>query len=169
MFSWVAIKGDKIRIGYRTSPFWGAHKWAEWEHNPCDPGYREQTEENQSLSTSPLPSPGPKSGRNCYVTPTFSGVLAKGTKPELAISPLPSRGPTSGRNCYVTVTFAVDYNKGDKIRIGFLTPTFPGAPKWAKFLSNLGVVGAPQERGQNQNWLPHPCLLGGPKVGLMAT
>ena len=41
-------------------------------------------------------------------------------------------------------------SKGDKIRIG-------GAHKWAEMLHHQG--------GQNQNWMPKPCLLGGPQVG----
>ena len=32
------------------------------------------------MATSPLPSRGPKSGRNCYVTRTFSGSPTKGKK-----------------------------------------------------------------------------------------
>ena len=32
------------------------------------------------MATSPLPSPGPKIGRNRYVTPTFSGVTKQGDK-----------------------------------------------------------------------------------------
>ena len=40
--------------------------------------------------------------------------------------------------------------EGDKIKIG-------GAHKWAIMLHHQG--------GQNQNWMPKPCLLGGPQVG----
>ena len=40
--------------------------------------------------------------------------------------------------------------EGNKIRIG-------GAHKWAIMLHHQG--------GQNQNWMPKPCLLGGPQVG----
>ena len=34
-FSGVANKGGKIRKGYLTFAFSGAHKWAEWLRNPC--------------------------------------------------------------------------------------------------------------------------------------
>ena len=38
-----------------------------------------------------LPSPGPRRGRKCYVTPAFSGVpKQRGTKSEVATSSLPS-------------------------------------------------------------------------------
>ena len=40
-----------------------------------------------------------------------------------------------------------------KIRIGCLTPAFSGAHKWAGMLRNPRVLGGPQQRGQNQNWL----------------
>ena len=62
------------------------------------------------LATSPMPSRGPKRGRNGYITPAFSGVPNKGTISELATSPLPSRGPKRGRN-------------------GCITPAFLGVPK----------------------------------------
>ena len=62
--------------------------------------------------------------RNPYVLE----VPVKETKTELATSPLASRGPTSGLKCYVTPIFSGVLGKGDKIRLGYLTPTFSGAP-----------------------------------------
>ena len=47
---------------------------------------------------------------------------------------MPSWGPKRGRKCYVTPA-----------------------------TSPLHSRGSPNKGGQNQNWLPHPCLLGGPK------
>ena len=41
------------------------------------------------LATSPLPFRGPTSGRECYVSPAFSGPPTKGTKSELAAYHLP--------------------------------------------------------------------------------
>ena len=41
------------------------------------------------LATSPLPSRGPISGRECYASPVFSGSPTKGTKSELAACHLP--------------------------------------------------------------------------------
>ena len=79
--------GNKIRSG-------GAHKWAEMLHHPCilgDP--QRHGEQNQKWwgphknATSPLHSRGspktwgtkselvgPTSGRECYITPAFSGI-----------------------------------------------------------------------------------------------
>ena len=48
--------------------------------------------------------------------------------------------------------------KGDNIRVGCFTPAFSGAEKAT---SPLHSWGSPSKRGQNQNWLTHPCLLGG--------
>ena len=68
--------------------------------------------------------------------------------------------------------------EGDKIKIG-------GAHKWAEMLHHPCILGDPQREGdkikiggahkwaimlhhqggQNQNWMPKPCLLGGPQVG----
>ena len=81
------------------------------------------------MATSPLPSQGPKRGRNCYVTPAFSGI------------------PNAKRR--------------EKIRSGYLTRAFAGAQKRAELLRNPCILGDPQRqaRGQNQKWLPHPCLL----------
>ena len=59
---------------------------------------------------------GPKRGRNCYITPTFSGIPKhRGTKSELAASILPSGGPKSGRKCYITPAFSGVPNKGVNI------------------------------------------------------
>ena len=89
-------EGGKIRIG-------GAHKWAEMLHHPCILGGPQiQGRQNQNRwgpqvggnATSPLHSwgspktrrtkselVGPPSGRNCYITPAFSGIpKVKGDK-----------------------------------------------------------------------------------------
>ena len=77
------------------------------------------------------------------------------------------------------------------MRIGCLTPAFSGVPdqkeaktelatpppaltealKRAELLCNPYILGSPQHQaqGENQNWLPHPCLVGGPKEGGIAT
>ena len=56
-------------------------------------------------------------------------------------------------------------NKGYKTRSGYLTPAFLGAQKWAEMLRNACILGGPQQKGQTQKWLPHPCLLRGQKEG----
>ena len=119
------------------------------------------------LATSTLPSRGPRRGRKSYVTPTFSGI------------PNAKRGEKI-RTGYLTPAFSGaqkraemlrPQTKGDKIRIGYLTPAFSGAQKRAETLCNPYILGDPQRqaRGENQNWLPHPGLLGGPEEGGSAT
>ena len=115
----------------------GAQKRAEVLRNPCilgDP-QRQARGENQKW----LHSRGPKRGRNCYLTPTFSAV------------------PNAKR--------------GEKIKSGCLTLAFSGAQKRVEVLRNPCILGGPQRqaRGENQKWLPHSCLLGGPKEGGSAT
>ena len=84
----------------------------------------------------PMPSRGPKEGRNARLPVHYEGVPkrpARGTKSEVGSSHLPSRGPKRGQKCYIT-------------------PAFSGVPK-------------AKSGEQNQKWLPHPYLLGGPKEG----
>ena len=51
-------KGDKIRSGYLTPAFSGAHKWAEMLRNPCI--LREPQTKGDKI-------------RKGYLTPAFSG------------------------------------------------------------------------------------------------
>ena len=53
--------------------------------------------------------------------------------------------------------------KGNKIRSGHLTPAFSGAHKRVEMLRHPCILRDPQQREQNQKWLPHPCLLGAQK------
>ena len=56
--------------------------------------------------------------------------------------------------------------KGDKIRIGYFALTFSRAQNGAQMKHHPCNLGDPQTKGgQNQNWLPHPYLTGGPKEG----
>ena len=91
-------------------------------------------------TTSPLPSRGPGSGRNCYATRALSRIPEEGTKSEVATSPLPSRGP---RRTHAP-------RRGDKIRKGYITPAFSGAWKWLELLRNPCPLRDPRKRGQNQ-------------------
>ena len=91
----------------------------------------------------------------------------------MATSPVHSRGPKRGHNCYIIPAFSRIPNakRGEKMRSGYLTPAFSGAQKRAELLRNPCILGypQPQARGENQKWLPHPCILKGPKEGGIAT
>ena len=77
----------------------------------------------------------------------------------------PSWGLKSGRKCYVTSAFLGVSKQKDKIKSGCLTAAFSGAQKCAEGFRSPFILGGPQTRGQNQKWLPHPCLLECPQVG----
>ena len=90
----------------------------------------------------------------------------------MATSPLPFLGPKRGRDCGVTPAFAgvLNAKHEGKITSGYRTPAFLEAQKGAGLLLNPCILGdpQPQARGENQKWLPHPCLPGGPKGGGIA-
>ena len=127
-FLGVPPKGDTIRIGYSILAFLEAQKGAELLRNSAFSG-DPQKERKSELATSPLPSRGPKRGRNGCVTLRSRGSRQKGTKSESATLPLPSRGPKRGQNCYAAAAFLGVPRKGDKIKIGYNSPTFSGGQK----------------------------------------
>ena len=61
-FSGVPIKGDKIKGGYSTPAFLGAHEWAEVLRNPCVLGGPYERGENQKWLTHPCLVGGPHVG-----------------------------------------------------------------------------------------------------------
>ena len=89
-----------------------------------------------------------------YTTPAFSGARR-------------------GGNCYMTLPFSGGTNtkRGEKIRRCYLTPAFSWARKRVESLHNSSILGGPQSQAweENQKWMPHPCLLGGPNDGGNAT
>ena len=92
--------------------------------------------------------------------------------PPPAPYPQPSRGSPHGDKIaigYLNPAFWGSPIKGDKIRSGYISPTFSGAQKCADWLLNPCRLGVPNRKGQNQQWLHHPYLLGGPKMGRLAT
>ena len=128
------------------------------------------------MATSPLPPWGPKRGRNCYVTPAFLGLpnAKLGEKirsgyPTLAFSGAQKRAELL-RNPYM-LQGPSNAKLGEKIRSAYLTPAFLGAQKTAELLCNRYILRGLQRqaRGENQKWLSHHYLLGGPKVGRTAT
>ena len=167
-FSGVPKQGDKIRSGCLILAFLGAHKRAKVLCNLCILGGPQTWEQNQKWLPQPCLLGGPQEGQSAMQPVHSQGSPNKGTKSEVAASPLPSGGPTSGPKCYVTGVFSGVAKQGDKIRSGCLNPAFLGAHKRAKMLCNLCILRGPQTRGQNQKWLPQPCLLGGPQEGQSA-
>ena len=172
-----AKRRHKIRIGSLTPAFSGAQKWAELLRNPCFIGgpQRQARGHNQNWLPHPCLLRGAKVGGIATqpVRSLGSPRPSAASKSECAASPLPFLGPKSGRNCYATpeLSGVPNAKSGEKFRIGCLPSAFSGAQKWAELLRTPCILGYPysQAQGQNQNWLPHPCHLRGPKVGGNAT
>ena len=110
------------------------------------------------VATTPIPSRGPKRGRKCYATPTFSGYpnakhgeqkngLWSQTKQKNQIW-LPHPGLLGGPKKGGNATSAL-HSRG--------SPTPTSGRKKSVVVPNKGE--------QNQKGMPHPCLLGGPQEG----
>ena len=166
--------GSKIRSGCLIPAFLRAQKRAEMLRHPCKPGFPQHQAwgAKSEVAASPLPSWGPKRGRKWYVTPAFSGI------------PTPSAG-SKVESGYLTPAFLGAQKRAEMLRhpciLGVPQRQVWGAksevatsplPSWGpkrgrKWYVTLAFSGVPnaKSREQNQKWLPHPCLLGGPKEG----
>ena len=140
-FSGVPKQGDKVNGGPQvggsaTSPIgsWGspnkgtksmvAHKWAEVLHHPCvlrGPQTRGQSQW------------WPTSGRNCCITPAFSGVPKNGDNVK--------GGPPVGGSATSPLRSPGSPNTGTKSKV---------AHKWAEVLHHPCILGGPQTRRQGQ-------------------
>ena len=186
---WSSTKGNKIRIFCFAATFSGAQKRADMLRQPYSLGGPQcQARGAQwEMASSPMPSRGPKRGRQCCVTPAFSGIPnAKHEVQNQKWSP----------------------TKGKKITSGCLNSAVSGARKRAEMLCQSSVLGDPKWQAQgaksevatsplpsqgpkrvrkcyvcrafsgipnakhgvrNVKSLPEPCLLGVPKEGGNAT
>ena len=79
------------------------------------------------MTTSSLPSRGPKRGRKCYVTPAFSGIPNASSGEQNQTS-----SPTTGK----------------EIKSGYLTPAFSPAQNKAKMLCHPCILGDPQRQAR---------------------
>ena len=148
--------GGKFRSGCLTLAFSGAQKRAEMPWAPCV--LRHPQRKCDKIGSGCLNS---AFWRKCYITPAFSGILGQ-------------RGAKIRSGC---LTLACS---GGRKRVEMLHPPFSSVPKYAgtklevaasampsggKATSPLHSRGSPNKEGQNQKWLPHHCLLGGPREG----
>ena len=122
--------------------------------------------------------------RSGFLTPTISGAekraevlrvlrnpcilrdpqrQAQGEIQKWLAHPCILKGPQRGRKCYVTPAFLRVPYRG-KSSTGYLTTAFLRAPKRTELRRNPCVLTG-QALGENQKWLPQPCLLGGPEEG----
>ena len=169
--------------------FLGVQKRAEMLRHPCILGgpQHQARGARSEMATPLLRSRGPKRGRKCYVTPTFSVVLNAKRKEQnqkwLSHHWL-LRGPKEGGNATSSLHSpgSPTPSAGSIIRSGpqqrgtkseVATSPLPsrgpkGGRKCYVIPAFSGVPDA-KRKEQNQKWLPHPCLLGGPKEGANAT
>ena len=92
---------------------------------------------------------GPKSGRKCYVTPAFSGAHKR------------------AEMLRVPCILGNHQHRGTKSEVA-TSPVPPRGPKRGhKCDVTRAFSGIPNIGEQNQNCLPHPCLLAGPQEGEM--
>ena len=119
--------------------------------------------QNQKWRSQPHLLGGPKEGTSAIYSLHSWASQKKGHNQRRLPRPCLVRQARRGRYCYATLAFSGIPKQEDEIRSGSLTPAFSRAQKRAVLLCNRCVLRGPQTSGQNQKWLPHPYLLGGPK------
>ena len=148
----------------------GAQAEVELLRDPCllgGPQHQVRGKKSE-LATSPPPSRGPKKGRDCYVTPAFSGVPNAKCMEKIRIAyltPTFSRAQKREellRNPCILAGLQHQV-RGTKSELVISSMHSQAAQKRAELLCNPCILGGPQRqaRGELRNWLPHPHLLGG--------
>ena len=135
------------------------------------------------MATSPLPSRGLKRGRKCYITPAFLGIPNIGDKNKKWLPhPCLLGGPKEGRNAtsplhspgsptpsVASKIRSGPQHRGTKSEVAASPLPSRGPKRGRKCYITRAFLGIPNLGDKNQKWLPHPCLLGGPKEGGNAT
>ena len=93
-------------------------------------GYGEQGTKSE-VATSPLSSRGPQVGGIAMSPRRSWGPRKRGQNEKWPHHPC-LLGATSGRNCDLTLAFSGISGTGNKIRSGYITPTFSEGHKWAE-------------------------------------
>ena len=80
---------------------------------------------------------------------------------------MPSRGPRNGEESNrLHQPCLLGLPKVGRNRIAYISPAFSGAPKWGGIkLPTSPLPSWGPQNGEESNWLHHPCLLGGAKMG----
>ena len=160
------LLGGPKESGNATSPLhsWGTPTPGAWSKIRSGPQQRGTKSE---VAAPPLPSRGPKKGRKCYITTAFSGVTNKGEQNQKRLPhPCLLGGPKQGGNISILGGLQQRGTKSEKA-ISHLPSR--GPKRGQKCYVTPAFSGIPNKGEQNHKWLPHPCLLGGPKEGGNAT
>ena len=163
---------SKIRSGYLTLAFSGAQKRAEFLRNRCILREPQQRGRKSEVAAPPLASRRPIRGQNCYVNPAFSGIPNAKRGDEIKSGYLIPAFSGAHKRAELLCNACIlgdPQQRGRKSEVA--TPPLPsrGPKKGRKRYVTLAFSGVPNERKENQKWLPHPCLLGGPEEGGIPT
>ena len=144
---WSPTKGNKIRTGCLSLAFSGAQKRVEMLRHPC------------ILKG----VPNAKCGEQNHKWLPHSCLLGGPKEAGNAMSPLHSQGsptPSAGRKIRSGLQ-----QRGTKSELAASLLPSRGPKTGRKYYVTPALSGIPNKGEQNQKWLPHPCLLGGPKDG----
>ena len=168
-------RGTKSELATPPLRSWGPRRGQKCCVTPGSSGIPKQRGTRSALAATPLSSRGRIRGQKCYVSRVFSGKPKQRGKPKQTniIGSLTPAFPGAQKRAEVLhnpFVLGDPQTKGEEISIGCLTLAFFGVHKRAEALSNPLRPGAyPNTGKRNHNWLPHPCLPGGPKEGGSAT
>ena len=163
-------KGNKIRRGCLTPAFLGAQKRAEMRRHHCILQIPQKRGTKSKRAASPLPSSGAKSGHKCYITPHSGGSPTKGNTIRSGCLTRAFSGAQKRAEmlCHPS-SLGGPQQRGTKSEVAASPLPSQGPKKGRKCYVTRAFSGVPEKEEQNQKGLPHPCLLGGPKVGRNAT
>ena len=167
-------RGTKSEMALSPLPSRGPKRGRESATSPLRSRGSPAGDENKS---------GPQKGGSATSPLRSRGPQTRGTKSEMAASPLPSGGPKKRAEMLHHPCIVADPptpSARSKIRSG---PQQRGTksqvaasplPSWGPKRGRICYVtpafsGIPNKGEQNHKWLPHPCLLRGPKEGRYAT
>ena len=126
-------KGTKSKVVASPLPSRGPERGRYCYITPAFSGVpnAKRGEQNQKWLPCPCLLGAPQMGGNA-TSPLHSRgspTPTRGTKSDVVASPPPSPGPTNARNCCVTHAISNVPKQGNKIKSGYLTPTFSGAER----------------------------------------
>ena len=169
VFSGVPQKGDNMRSGYINPAFSEFQDWAELLRNHCVLRHPQKRGTKSQVATSLLPSREPKSGRSSDKLVHSRGSLEKGVKITSGYINPAFSGAQDWAELIRNPVYPGFPRKRDKITSGYITPPSRGPKIGRNHYVTPVVLGVPEKRGQNHKWLHHPCLLGGTRLGGIAT
>ena len=133
-------------------------------------GVPNKGEQNQNWPPQPCLLRGPKVGGSATSPLHSRGSPTKGSKIRNWLpQPCLFGGPKVGKSATPPLQCQGCPTRGAKSELTASTMPSRGPKSGQKCYVTLPFSGVPNKGGQNQNWLPQPCLLRGPKVGKSAT